>query len=1206
MLNRLKSLELLGFKTFASRAEFAFAGAVTAIVGPNGSGKSNIADAIRWVLGEQSYGLLRAKKTEDMIFAGSEHRSRSGMAQATITFDNNDGWLPIDFTEVAITRRAYRDGQNEYFINAQKVRLKDVSELLAQSGLSERTYTIIGQGLVDATLALKAEERRRLFEEAAGIGLHRSRREEAQKRLEVTRRNLERVEDILAELQPRLKSLEKQSKRVVEYEQVKADLNVLLRDWYGYHWHRAQRDLMDAQEANGRQESNLERARQAQSEMDQQNQVLRGQIHGQREIVNALHRQMADKHNERERISRELIVLEERNRSLTLQEQASRDELIRFGEDRDLQIERFEAIKLEVAQINAEQDEAKEHLAKARKALQDRQAERSVAEKALLDARQLQGSLTGKQAHLSARLAERKLQAERQQNLINETDRSLQTALKEMTAAEQRYQNSRKRQLELGASKHSAETALKAHLAQQATLETERKRVGDERSGLLTTQARLQAQIQVLEQAEKNLVGYASGARLLLQAVQQARLRGALGALSSRLEVPAEYEAAVAAVLGEYLDALVVRDVTGLEDSLSLLAGQAARGVILPLALLRSEQNNLPEAWREGLEGIIGNAALLINASADLKPALDLFLSNVFLVRNRDNVGPLMTRLVGYGGVWKVVTLKGEVYFSSGQVVAGLESKPGSLSRGREKRELMAILEETRHQLSIIEARFKEITIQINLLSAQESGLRKNLQQVVDAEKVAATALAQDELALEKLRRAAQWSKDQLTRLQNEKQQTEKDLVSLQTELTTMEAELSKARETLRQCNANLAFLSLDEQQNQVAHWSTRVAVAKQAADDAGKRMLDRQASLERLVRNGAALDRKVNELLELNQQGQKSREEAVLREKTADEDIEKLQEILGPAEEALSVVEAKQNSLQLQDSETRQALSLSEHHHAQAKILLARRQEALDSIRRRVEDDFGLVAFRYADAISGPTPLPLEGMVEQLPAIQEIPSDLEENIKRQRAQLRRIGPINPESQAEFVQVRDRFEFLTNQVADLKQAEINIHEVIAELDLLMEREFRRTFDLVAREFRGTFSRLFAGGSARLVLTTPENMTETGIEIEARLPGKREQGLALLSGGERSLTAAALVFALLKVSPTPFCLLDEVDAMLDEANVGRFRDLLRELSQNTQFVVVTHNRNTVQAADVIYGVTMGTDSASQVISLKLDEIESVVV
>jgi len=324
--------------------------------------------------------------------------------------------------------------------------------------------------------------------------------------------------------------------------------------------------------------------------------------------------------------------------------------------------------------------------------------------------------------------------------------------------------------------------------------------------------------------------------------------------------------------------------------------------------------------------------------------------------------------------------------------------------------------------------------------------------------------------------------------------------------------------------------------------------------------------------------------------------EEAVVIEQVSD-----MQTLTQPAEEELASLEQAQNQVLSTDTEARQALSLAEHHHSQAKINLARRQEALESLRRRIEDDFGLVSFDYADSVSGPKPLPLQGMVEELPKIKELPPDLEETLQRQRTQLHRMGAVNPEAQTEYQQVQERYQFLTSQVADLQKAEQDIKEVIAELDLLMEREFRKTFDAVAQEFRQIFTRLFGGGSARLVLTDPEDLTETGIDIEARLPGRREQGLSLLSGGERSLTAAALVFALLRISPTPFCVLDEVDAMLDEANVGRFRDMLTELSQQTQFIVVTHNRNTVQTAGVIYGVTMGRDSASQVISLRLDQV-----
>src|SRR5664280_274771 len=288
---RLKSLELHGYKTFAAKTNFEFAEGITAIVGPNGSGKSNIADSLRWVLGEQSYSLLRAKKTEDMIFAGSEQRPRDSMASAGVVFDNTDGWLPVDFSEVALARRSYRDGRNEYLLNTQHVRLKDINELLAQSGLSERTYTILGQGLVDASLALKADERRRLFEEAAGIGLYRTRREEALRRLETTKRNLDRVLDILAELEPRLKSLERQAARAQEYTRVQADLRVLLLDWYGFHWHTAQSDLSAAMELGRNQETKLAEARDSYQKVRQDFAAFRDHVNGLRSRLNSWHRQ---------------------------------------------------------------------------------------------------------------------------------------------------------------------------------------------------------------------------------------------------------------------------------------------------------------------------------------------------------------------------------------------------------------------------------------------------------------------------------------------------------------------------------------------------------------------------------------------------------------------------------------------------------------------------------------------------------------------------------------------------------------------------------------------------------------------------------------------------------------------------------------------------------------------------------------------------
>jgi chromosome segregation protein len=427
----------------------------------------------------------------------------------------------------------------------------------------------------------------------------------------------------------------------------------------------------------------------------------------------------------------------------------------------------------------------------------------------------------------------------------------------------------------------------------------------------------------------------------------------------------------------------------------------------------------------------------------------------------------------------------------------------------------------------------------------------------------------------------------------------------LNSDLQTLETSLAEAREKMRQQNALLATFALDELQANQAHWRTLLSVSQRSLNESQRRMQERQQACSRQTQNMGRIKDEQARLAETintlgTQQTGLHEEELLLSQKLSQFQIQ-----IDPSEAELSDVEAQLTAMEKDEAASRQALNQAEHLNAQARINLARQQESLDSLRRRIEDDFGLVAFEYVEQVSGPTPLPLEGMVEQLPKVAKLSAEVEEAIKRQRAQLRRIGAINPEAQSEYQEVKGRFEFMNEQVLDLQQAEDDVRQVIAELDQIMEQELLRTFEAVAIEFKQIFTRLFGGGAARLVLTDPDDLTNTGIDIEARLPGRRTQGLSLLSGGERSLTATALIFSLLKVSPTPFCVLDEVDAMLDEANVGRFRELLRELSINTQFVIVTHNRNTVQVADVIYGVTMGRDSASQVLSLKLDEVSQVV-
>ena len=1200
-ISRLKSLELQGYKTFANRTLFEFADTITAIVGPNGSGKSNITDSMRWVLGEQSFSLLRAKRSEDMIFSGSEKRSRSGMASATITFDNSDGWLPIDFSEVAITRRAFRDGQNEYRINGQRVRLRDVSELLGQSGLAERTYTVIGQGLVDAALSLRADERRRLFEEAAGIGLHRSRREEALRRLETTRRNLDRVNDILAELRPRLRSLERQSKRAAEYEQVRADLRVLLREWYGYHWHRSQMDLAEARKFAQEQDNKLQLAGQSLEKKEEEAGELRKHLQFLRSNLNGWHRELSELHTTRESINRELAVIEERVRSFIQQQDSARNELLSSEEEIKYHQEQLDFVLKDVERLENELNEARTELENARNNLKQLQQERNKVEAELNEIREKLSDLNSRHGKLQARISERHTQLERTRDGLASVMKALSDTEIEYQKAQEGLESARQTQKRSQLAYHQAVEKLTDHQNKIENAESQRKNILDKRSSILAELVGLKTQLSVLEQAEKSLTGYGQGTQVLIKAARNKRLQGTLGALSNHLQVPADLERAISSVLGEFLDAVLL----GAEPktALDLLNEQGKRGVLLPLNNIQ----RLPERPKlEQSTDVVGIAADFVKVSPEFQRVVDLLLGRVVVVRSRAAAQRVLQK---HAHVSRAVTLQGEVFYASGPIItSGDGDKSGDqnlLGRARQHREVRARQDSLKVEASELDGQLEQNEKQLAILHKEEKEYIASSNTAHEELDEAESAVSRADAVLQGLEKQLNWQHEQQVRMQSEIQQGEKQALDISAELTKLDEELNEVRLILTDKTNSLAALTLDEYQSQVSHWNTLLAVSESSLQDAKKRKAERIDALQKIEDQRKNMNSRLGETVQALQEMKDNQDVLSINQTHIQDQIKEYRDLIDPAEEELKGVEQQQIEFQKEEIAARQKLSKAEHSHAQARISLAKHQDALDSLRHRIEDDFGLVAFEYVEQISGPTPLPLEGMVEQLPFIDKLSIGIEANIKRQRAQLRRMGAINPEAQAEYQEVNERYNFLTSQMADLEKAEEDVRQVINELENLMEREFRRTFDSVAGVFRETFVRLFGGGAARLVLTDPEDLTSSGIDIEARLPGRRTQGLALLSGGERSLTATALIFSLLKVSPTPFCVLDEVDAMLDEVNVGRFRELLRELSQNTQFVIVTHNRNTVQVADIIYGVTMSRDSVSQILSLKLDEVADVI-
>ncbi len=1196
----IKSLELVGYKTFATKTTFHFADRITAIVGPNGSGKSNIADALRWVLGEQSYSLLRGRKTVDMIFSGSDVRARAGMASASVVFENADGWLPIDFSEVAVTRRAYRDGQNEYLINGQKVRLRDIAELLARAGLAERTYTIIGQGLVDAALSLKAEERRKLFEEAAGIGIYRARREEALKRLDATRRNLERVQDILTELEPRLRSLERQARRSREYEQLKLDLHVLLREWYGYHWHQRQNTLKSAMESARQRETELEKARSRQQSFDQEISALRNQIHELRERLNLWQRESSQLHTRRERVDRDLAVAAQRKLGLEDKQADTEMARMRAREEQSTLEERLARAARELARLEEESGQAQEQLAELESALEKRLSTNREVQEAV-------DRLVQQKQDWSTRMVQEEARVKELSDRLATLAESIREGEANLQAIDEREQEARDRAAELdGVQESVLENAkligsrLKDLNARSAQLSDGERELGKKIAGEQAGQTRLETRLEVLEQADRDLSGYSQGAQALLKAGREGRLQSLGQVLGLRIQVEPEYEAAVGAAMGVFLDAVVIPAGGDIEPALLVLAEENLNASLVPL----DHFNGTVRDSSVSVPGALGRADQFASAPEELAPVLEALLGDAWVLPDREAVlSKFESGLGEFSG--RLITLAGEVFHAKGGISVSGSAASGLVARPRERREAEAALAETRDTIERLENERTQISAEraacLDELKAVESEQQDITVRIEEYRAERQAILAE----VGRFESQKSWQRASLERTGAEKERAEAIIRQSQVLLEEYAAKSNELEAQIGSQRSELEAQSLEEIESQVAYWNTRKAVNERAVADARLRVEERRQALDEvqlrladLEAAAAGFEREIEELAA--EDGQLQTEQSEIEEQ-----LEEFAKLVGPTEERLARLEEQQDNRLGTELEARRELSAAERHHAQAQIQLARRQEALDSLRQRIEDDFGIVAFEYMDDVPGQAPLPFEDVVESLPSVAELSPGLEDSIKRQRAQLRRMGAINPEAQEEYETVQARHQFMTGQIEDLGKAEADILEVVNELDLIMEREFRKTFEEVAREFRETFTRLFGGGSARLVLTDPEDLTSSGVDIEARLPGRRAQGLSLLSGGERSLTAVALVFSLIKVSPTPFCVLDEVDAMLDEANVNRFADLLRELSRKTQFIIITHNRNTVQSAETIYGITMGRDSTSQVLGLKLDEVATVV-
>jgi chromosome segregation protein len=1182
---RLTRLEIQGFKSFLNRTTFVFEPGITAIVGPNGSGKSNVADAVRWVLGEQGQSALRAKKTEDVIFSGGQGRPAAGMAEATLTFDNTDSWLPTEFAEVSVTRRAFRSGENHYLVNGRRVRLKDVALLTAGLGQS---HVVVGQGLVDAALSLRAEDRRGLFEHAADLTGLRLKVAEAERNLAETDANTTRLRDLLLELEPRLRTLERAARQAREWQ----GLRDRLRDLQGVHHREAfERATLACDSATRAVDEANEAA--AAAKADEARLAAESE---QAAAELALAREQLARHDERRAAVEDRLRRQTHERDLAA---ARLDALARRRADmddaREGLDERVIAVAAELKKLAADLRELERATADCREASARNGRELTARRQARTEVEARFNAATRELAHCERRDADlvrhRAVLQERAASLAAERERLRTTIVeygKRLAALEC---DTRDAAVALSADDERCAALEEKLAALTADLGTGSRRAGTERAEVDRLQRLLGEAVtrrEALRRLQESGAGLQSGVKEVLAAAHAGRLAGVLGTIAELIVVPAVLEVAIEVALGGRLQDIVMDRWADAEAAIAHLKKTGAgRATIQPLETIRVGRSAIPPAELQRLNGYRGVAADLVTAPAKVQPVVSALLGRTIVV---DELEVAHMALPHLAPGWSLVTVAGEIARAGGSVTGGSPAREsGTLARERELRELPQEI-----------ARLDEALTTARTRTAEADAAMRRLQETqrqTESERVALRAAAVERRQLRA--RLEGW----LSELRAEHERSERRCQELTTEQQRAANELAEvdreaeALESTRHATAGLR----QDAERELAELAAATAEADRAASEEGRRLAGLEERLRGERRREAGLRAQERALAE--ELGLRAERTASLdREReTLEADYARFSDDVAVATQELLALQAEREPLRQEQSQAeitsgalleslqraRLALLEWERGRDQSAFVLERAAQELDLLRERIVEDLDVAE---AEAV-----LTWESSNAAIPATQR-----EHEIGKLRERLRRVGYVGDDAVAEYERENAQQIYLKEQLADVEGAAAALRELLADLRQTMRARFDETFARVAEAFAQVFATLFGGGTARLVLTSGDDGREPGIEIIAQPPGKRLQNLALLSGGERALTAAALLFAILRVNPVPFCLLDEVDAALDEANVVRFRERLQELARQTQIIVITHNRGTIEIADTLYGVSMGAAGVSQVLSLRLTE------
>ena len=1181
----LKSIEIHGFKSFANKIVFKFHNGITGIVGPNGSGKSNVADAVRWVLGEQRIKQLRGASMQDVIFSGTELRKPLGYAYVAITLDNSDHQLAIDFDEVTVARRIYRSGESEYLLNGAPCRLKDVNELFYDTGIGKEGYSIIGQGQIDKILSGKPEERRELFDEAAGIVKFKKRKVAAQKKLEDEKQNLVRVNDILSELEKQIGPLEKQSETAKIYLKKKEELKTLDVNMFLLENNRLQEQLRSAQEKFDIASADLEQTSQQYEKIKEEYDQIQGQIEMLDETIESERTALTDTSVLRGKLEGEINVLKEQIKSAKSNEEHFQARKASVQKEMDAKLLDKEEILVDkkviddqVAEIEKERNEAREKLLAVQVRIEELNNDIEAGKNTIIEALNSRATIKSKlgrydtmteqinirKAELTSRLLRIKSDEAQQEAAMNKLQEEFEKINDEIRILNE-AQESKEEKLAL----------IREELAGKD------QKLRDTQVNYHQEKSKLDALTNLTERYE----GYGGSVKKVMECKD--REKGIIGVVADIIKVDKKYETAIETALGGNIQNIVTDDEETAKRMIAFLKQtKAGRATFLPLTSITNPQEfKNPEALKE--KGVIGMADELVNIDKKYKNVAKAMLGRIVVIDNVDNAVKI-ARKFDYG--IRMVTLEGELLVPGGAISGGaFKNNSNLLGRRREIEELE----------SNVKKYLKEIDLlleEIETTKSERNKLRLSLEE--DKAALQKKFIEQNTARLNVIK--AQERRDEASEgsleLKNEEREIENQIKEIKLSKQEIQKELEDSELLEKQVEQQIRKFQteLEEKRREESEESSHVA----GWDVEVEKMLQQQDFHQQNVnRIDGEISRYASELQEIEDGIKKSNEDS----RNKKDSIDQIEQTIAASHTTQGDTEKKLK----EDIVKKEELTKKQKNFFADRESLAEKMTGLDKevyrlnaqkekFQEMLENQINYMWDEYEITLSDAAALRDEAMTD-LSAMKKEISSLKEQIKK-------LGDVNVNAIEDYKNLMERYNFLKTQHDDLVEAQKTLEGIIVELDTAMRKQFNEKFAEIGREFDKVFKELFGGGKGTLELMEDEDILEAGIRIIAQPPGKKLQNMMQLSGGEKALTAIALLFAIQNLKPSPFCLLDEIEAALDENNVTRFAKYLHKLTRNTQFIVITHRRGTMEKADRLYGITMQEKGVSTLVSVNLIDKE----